>query len=88
MGPYTPYNLQNNSPGEHNKLCPFPELEVQSNLSTTATIWTLQKRPLFKGIGKDDHFSQFITVQFWKIEAQAGHCREVAVVQRWPLTQV
>jgi hypothetical protein len=26
--------------------------------------------------------------QFWKIGDQAGHCRQVVVVQRWLLTQV
>jgi hypothetical protein len=33
-------------------------------------------------------YSQFITIKFWKTGAQAGHCRQVAVVQRWSLTQV
>jgi hypothetical protein len=43
---------------------------------------------LFKGWGIGGRYSQFITITLWKIGAQAGRCRQVAVVQRWQLTQV
>ncbi len=61
---------------------------IQSNMYTTATLGTPKKRPLFKVSGIAGRCSQFNNIKFWKIWAQAGHCRHVAVVQGWLLTQV
>jgi hypothetical protein len=63
-------------------------LVIQSNLSTIATLGTPKKWPLFKGYGIRHCYSQFKTIQFWRIGAQTGRCKKVAAVQRLPLTQV
>ncbi len=56
--------------------------KFENTVKPTATLGTSKKqRPLFKGYGIDVCYSQFITINFWKIRAQAGRCRQVAVVQ-------
>ena len=52
---------------------------IQSNLSTTATLGTPKKWPLFKGWGIGGRYSQLITIKFWKLGLK------LAVVDRWPL---
>ena len=66
-------------------------LSVQSNLCTTATLGTPKKWPLFRGWPLFKGWSKILGKLIVGLVEQgiwAGHCWQVAVVQRWPLAQV
>jgi hypothetical protein len=62
----------------------FAQIEVQSNLSTTATLGTPKKRPLFRG-GRYTEFSRIKLQLVWDVWGSGwplltgGRCSEVAV---------
>jgi len=70
-----------------------PSMPWQSNLSTTTTLETPQKWPLYRGGRSLEVFQSKSVLKFvwpdlvWPL-LTLGRCWQLAVVQRWPLTHV
>jgi hypothetical protein len=61
------------------------QIQVQSNLCTAATLGTLKLRLLLTG-GRCSQVRYIVDLKLGL--SNGGLCRQVAVIQRWPLAQV